>query len=77
MVHGVSQEELETPYGQVALKFSMAPLDGQFEKAYSYLGFSIREKWKESIFQETYGEMVNYFKLCSFSRCNRSRTSKS
>lgn len=62
MEQGVSQKELEAPYGQVALKFSMALLNGQFEKAYSYLGFSIRDKWTPSILQETYGEMVNYFK---------------
>lgn len=61
MEHGVSQEELEMPYGQVALKFAMALLNSQFEEAHSYLGISICDKWTPSILHETYGEMINYF----------------
>lgn len=38
MPHGVSQEELDTPYGQVALKFSTALLNKSFDEAHSLLG---------------------------------------
>ena len=54
-------EDQESPYGQVALKFSTELLNGQFEEAYTFLGASIREEWTPSLLQETYEEMVEYF----------------
>lgn len=63
MMHGVSQEELETPYCQVALKFSLALLNHQYEKAHSYLGSTICDEWPPSLLKETYEKMVDYFEI--------------
>ncbi|MBD2490819.1 hypothetical protein [Aulosira sp. FACHB-615] len=63
MIHGVSQEELETPYGQVALNFSLALLNHQYEKAHSYLGSAICDEWTPSLLKETYEGMVDYFEI--------------
>ena len=56
-------EDQKTSYGQVALKFSTALLNGQFEEAHALLSASIREEWTPSLLQETYEEMVEYFEI--------------
>lgn len=53
----------ETPYGQVALKFSTALLNGQFEEAHALLGASLRGEWTPFLLQKTYEEMVEYFEI--------------
>lgn len=63
MEHGVSKEELETPYGQVALKFSMALLDKSFDEARSFLGSTVCDEWPSELIQNTYEEMVDYFEV--------------
>jgi hypothetical protein len=54
-------KELETPYGQVALKFAIALLNGDFEDAHSFLGSAIRDEWTPVLLQETYKKMVEHF----------------
>ncbi len=56
-----NREELETACVQVALKFSTAMLNGQFDEAYSFLGSAICDEWTPSLLQETYEEMVEHF----------------
>lgn len=56
-------EDQETPYGHVALKFSTALLNGQFDEAHALLSASIREEWNPSVLQETYESMVEYFEM--------------
>lgn len=56
-------EDQETPYGQVALQFSTALLNSQFDEAHALLSASIREEWPPSVLQETYESMVEYFEI--------------
>jgi hypothetical protein len=56
-------QELETEYGQVALKFATALLNGDFEEAYSFLGSTLCIDWTPVLLQETYEEMVKYFHI--------------
>ena len=67
MTHGVSQEELNTPCGQVALKFSIALLNKSFDEAHSLLGSAICDEWPPHFLQQTYEEMVEYFEVISIS----------
>ena len=61
MQHGVSPAELETPYGQVALAFSVALLNRQYQKAYALLGSEVCQSWPPALLQQSYEEMVDYF----------------
>jgi hypothetical protein len=63
MEHRASVQELETPYGQVGLKFSTALLNGEFEEAHSLLGSTICNNWNPALLQETYEGMVEYFEI--------------
>jgi hypothetical protein len=63
MDHQVSIQQLETPYGQVALKFSTALLNGKFEEAHSCLGSTICNNWTPTLLQQTYEGMVEYFEI--------------
>ncbi len=56
-------EDQETPYGQVALQFATALLNGQFDEAHALLSASIREEWTPAVLQETYESMVEYFEI--------------
>jgi hypothetical protein len=56
-------EDQETPYRQIALKFSTALLKGEFEEAYSFLGSTLREIWTPTLLQETYEGMIEYFEM--------------
>ena len=56
-------EDQETPYGQVALKFSTDLLNRQFEEAHSLLGTPICSDWTPSLLQKTYEEMIEYFEI--------------
>lgn len=63
MEHGVNVQELETPHVQVALGFSTALLNNQFENAHSFLGSTLCNNWTPGLLQKTYGKMVEYFEI--------------
>ena len=54
-------EDQKTPYGQVALTFATALVNGKFEDAYSLLSRSIQDDWPPQLLKDTYEEMVEYF----------------
>jgi hypothetical protein len=56
-------KEQESSYRQVALKFATALQKGRFEEARAYLSTALRQKWTQSLLQETYEEMVGYFEI--------------
>ena len=61
MQHAATPEELESPYGQVGLKFSLALLNGQYDQAYAHLGSELRGQWSPALLQDAYEGMVDYF----------------
>jgi hypothetical protein len=54
-------EDQKTPYGQVALTFATALVNGKFEDAYRFLSPSIKDEWSPKLLKDTYEEMVEYF----------------
>jgi hypothetical protein len=54
-------EDQKTPYGQVALTFATALVNGKFEDAHNLLSPSIKDEWSPELLKDTYEEMVEYF----------------
>ena len=60
MQHGATPEEVNSPYGQVGLHFSLALFNGQYDQAYTDLGSAIAEEWSPALLKEAYEDMIGY-----------------
>jgi hypothetical protein len=54
-------EDSETPYGRVALEFTIALVTSKFKEAHFHLSSALRKEWTPDILQSTYLEMIEYF----------------